>query len=511
MSGADARFDPSTLTHGGIDLTGVRALVAGLGISGLAAAGALLDRGATVTVVDGADTPAQRERAGSLPGARILCGPTAAGELPEGPAPDLVVTSPGWRPDNPLLVAAAAVGTPVWGEVELAWRLRPATGAAPWLTLTGTNGKTTTVGMLEAMLTAAGRRAVAAGNIGTPLLDAVLAEDPYDVIAVELSSFQLHWASSLSPLAAACLNIADDHTDWHGSAAAYAADKGRVYERAQVACVHNVQDPATEDLVRRADVVEGCRAVGITLGTPAVSMLGVVDDVLCDRAFVEQRDTSAAELATLRDVRLAGGGTLARHNIANALAAAALARAYGVPCTAVRDGLRGFVPGGHRIATVAEADGVRWVDDSKATNPHAADASLGAFDSVVWIAGGLAKGARFDDLVAAHAGRLRAVVLIGRDRRSLAESLARHASDIPVVDLDLTETGPTAVMDRVVRVAGDLARPGDTVLLAPACASMDMFDSYAHRGDAFAAAVRRLLGGDGIRDVGRGGGRATKG
>jgi UDP-N-acetylmuramoylalanine--D-glutamate ligase len=182
-----------------------------------------------------------------------------------------------------------------------------------------------------------------------------------------------------------------------------------------------------------------------------------------------------------------------------------------VPCAAVRDGLRGFVPAGHRIATVADADGVRWVDDSKATNPHAADASLGAFDSVVWIAGGLAKGARFDDLVAAHAGRLRAVVLIGRDRRLLAESLVRHASDIPVVDLDLTETGPMAVMDRVVRVAGDLARPGDTVLLAPACASMDMFDSYAHRGDAFAAAVRRLLGGDGIRDVGRGGGRATKG
>lgn len=511
MSGDDAGFDPGTVTHGGQDLTGLRAVVAGLGVSGESAARALLERGASVTVVDGAHTPAQRERAGRLPGARLLCGAGAVSDLPAGPPPDLVVTSPGWRPDSPLLAAAAGAGIAVWGDIELAWRLRPATGAAPWLALTGTNGKTTTVGMLASMLAAAGRHAVAAGNIGTPLLDAVLADDPYDVIAVELSSFQLHWAHSPSPLAAACLNVADDHTDWHGSAAAYAADKGRVYERARTACVYNVQDPATEDLVRRADVVDGCRAVGFTLGTPAVSMLGVVDDVLCDRAFVEQRCTSAAELATLADVRAAGGGTPARHTVANALAAAALARAYGVPCSAVRDGLRGFAPAGHRIATVAEAGGVRWVDDSKATNPHAADASLSAFEPVVWIAGGLAKGARFDDLVAAHAGRLRAVVLIGSDRRSLAESLARHASDIPVVDLDLAETGPTAVMDRVVRVAGDLARPGDTVLLAPACASMDMFDSYAHRGEAFAAAVRRRLGGDGNRDDGRGGGRATKG
>jgi UDP-N-acetylmuramoylalanine--D-glutamate ligase len=229
-------------------------------------------------------------------------------------------------------------------------------------------------------------------------------------------------------------------------------------------------------------------------------MLGVVEDVLCDRAFVEQRRTSAAELATLDDVRAASGGTLAPHQVANALAAAALARAHGVAAVAVRDGLRGFVPEPHRIARVAERAGVVWIDDSKATNPHAANASLTAFDRVVWIAGGLAKGADFDDLVAAHAPRLRAAVLIGRDRKLIAQALARHAPEVPVVEVDLADTGPVTtsdrsvqVMDAVVSRARELALPGDAVLLAPACASMDMFDSYAQRGDVFAAAVRRLL------------------
>jgi UDP-N-acetylmuramoylalanine--D-glutamate ligase len=248
-------------------------------------------------------------------------------------------------------------------------------------------------------------------------------------------------------------------------------------------------------------VVEGCRAIGFTLGVPAVSMLGVVDDVLCDRAFVAERRTSAAELGTLDDVRTATGGTLAPHAVANALAAAALARAHGVPPVAVREGLRGYTPEPHRIARVAQVTDVIWVDDSKATNPHAADAALRAFDSVVWVAGGLAKGANFDDLVATHAERLRAVVLIGADRALIAAALARHAPDVPVVEVDVDETeGMSAdqrarqLMAAVVERAAALARPGDTVLLAPACASMDQFVSYAHRGDVFADAVRRRVG-----------------
>jgi UDP-N-acetylmuramoylalanine--D-glutamate ligase len=282
-----------------------------------------------------------------------------------------------------------------------------------------------------------------------------------------------------------------------------------------VACVYNVADPRTEQLVRDADVVEGCRAIGFTLGIPDVSMLGVVDDVLCDRAFVAQRRTSAAELATLDDVRAGAGGVLAPHLVANALAAAALARAAGVPAAAVRDGLRGLVPPPHRLARVAESGGVAWVDDSKATNPHAADAALRAFDRVVWIAGGLAKGAgpeEFDDLVRRHAGRMRAAVLLGRDRDLVAQALRRHAPDLPVLEVAVAETeqvteqvtgqgtaddrgDPDALMDRVVAAAGSLARPGDAVLLAPACASFDQFASYAARGEAFADAVRRRVSG----------------
>jgi UDP-N-acetylmuramoylalanine--D-glutamate ligase len=300
-------------------------------------------------------------------------------------------------------------------------------------------------------------------------------------------------------VASACLNVAPDHVDWHGSLAAYTADKGRVYERTQVACVYNVADPVTEQLVRDADVVEGCRAVGFTLGVPGLSMLGVVDDVLADRAFVAERETSAAELATVADLADVPGAPVAPHTVANALAAAALARAHGVPAAAVRDGLRGFTPDPHRIQRVGEAAGIAWVDDSKATNPHAASASLDAFDSVVWVAGGLAKGADFSDLVARHGPRLRGAVLIGVDRAPLAQALARHAPDVPVVEVDGADTAgmPASVMQRAVAAAGRMARPGDTVLLAPACASMDQFTDYGERGDAFADAVRARLAGDG--------------
>jgi UDP-N-acetylmuramoylalanine--D-glutamate ligase len=481
------------LTDRDADWAGLRVVVAGLGLSGFAAADALLQRGAVVEVVDqrSGSREAERSQVLQIMGAAVHLGPDTATRLPA--PPDLVVTSPGWRPDQPLLAAAARARVPIWGEVELAWRMRPAVGGAPWLTLTGTNGKTTTVRMLTAMLRAGGLRAQAVGNVGTPIVEAVLSPEPADVLAVELSSFQLHWlgpdhAASPAPLASAVLNVAPDHLDWHGSIQAYAADKGQVYERTEVACVYNLQDPRTEQLVRDADVVDGCRAVGFTLGVPSVGMLGVVDDVLADRAFVAGRTTSAAELATLDDVR-GQGGTLAPHQVSNALAAAALARAAGVPPSAVRDGLRGFTPDPHRGAHVATRDGVTWVDDSKATNPHAAAAALAAFEHVVWVAGGLLKGADVDDLVRVHASRLRAAVLIGRDRAALAAAIARHAPDVPVVELASTETD---VMDDVVRTAAGLARPGDTVLLAPAAASMDIFRDYGERGDRFAAAVHRL-------------------
>jgi UDP-N-acetylmuramoylalanine--D-glutamate ligase len=323
---------------------GISAVVAGLGVSGFAAADTLLQLGAAVTVVEDGRGESLVEKATLLEvlGADVRLGPAAAGgnrSLP--PGTDVVVTSPAWRPSDPMLESALSAGVPVWGEVELAWRLR---GDTPWLCLTGTNGKTTTVQMLASILTAAGLRTAAVGNVGMPVTEAVMDPQRYDVLAVELSSFQLHWTSTMSAHAAAVLNVAPDHLDWYAGSAqspqeAYAADKARIYARSQVACVYNVEDPATEQMVVEAEVVEGARAIGFTLGVPAVGMLGLVDDVLADRAFVAERRTSAAELATLADISPA-----APHNVANALAAAALARAYGVQPVAVRDGLRGFRP-----------------------------------------------------------------------------------------------------------------------------------------------------------------------
>ncbi len=470
---------------------GVRAVVAGFAVSGFAAADNLNHLGASVIALDESDAGDRPEKAELLRvlGADVRLGPGSTATLPDDV--DLVITSPGWRPDAPLLAQARARGVPIWGEVELAWRLRDPNHDTPWLCVTGTNGKTTTVQMLDAILRAAGLRSIAVGNVGLPIVEAVMDPEPYDVFAVELSSFQLHYTDSMSAESAAVLNVAEDHLDWYSSMAEYAADKGRIYERVQRACVYNVADPETERLVREADVVEGARAIGFTLGMPGVGMLGVVEDILADRAFIEQRESSAAELCTLSDL-----ASPAPHFVQNALAAAALARAHGVSQAAVRDGLRSFRPDGHRIAVVGERDGVTWVDDSKATNPHAAQSSLQAYDPVVWVAGGLAKGARFDELVLAVRDRLRGVVLLGRDRDVIAGALSRHAPDVPVIVVDGGETGPVDgghAMERAVAAAAELARPGDTVLLAPGCASMDMFTNYAERGDAFADAVRRRL------------------
>ncbi|MGW2299472.1 UDP-N-acetylmuramoyl-L-alanine--D-glutamate ligase [Streptomyces sp. NPDC001809] len=464
-----------------LDWHGKKVTVAGLGVSGIPAARVLHGLGAHVTVVNDGDDERSRAQAAELGAEGITVRLGDGATLPSGT--ELIVTTPGWRPDKPLFAAAAEAGVEIWGDVELAWRLR-GPGAAPWLAVTGTNGKTTTVRMLASILAAAGLRTAAVGNIGVSLLDAVLGDEEYDVLAVELSSYQLHWAPSVRVHSGAVLNLAPDHLDWHGSMEAYAADKGRIYEGNQVACVYNVADKATEDLVREADVEEGCRAIGFTLGTPGPSELGVVEGLLVDRAFVENRQKNAQELAEVADVQ-----PPAPHNIANALAAAALARAFGVDAKAVRDGLTAFRPDPHRIELVEEVEGIAYVDDSKATNTHAAEASLAAYDPIVWIAGGLAKGATFDELVQKSAQRLRGAVLIGADRALIREALARHAPEVPVVDLDRTDTG---AMSEAVREATRLARAGDTVLLAPACASMDMFTNYNKRGEAFADAVRAL-------------------
>jgi UDP-N-acetylmuramoylalanine--D-glutamate ligase len=494
---------PAALRGPDSSLDGLRILVTGLGVSGFPVAAHLGERGAAVALVDGDTRRDESERIRILEvfDVDVRRGPQHVEALPQprdGGRFDLVVTSPGWGPDSPVLAGARAAGIPVIGEVELAWRVRGA-NSAPWLVVTGTNGKTTTTTMLASMLTAAGLRTRPCGNIGDPLLEAVL--DPeLDVLAIELSSFQLHWQFSMGAHAAAVLNIADDHLDWHGGAQAYRADKGRAYENVVRACVYNVEDPATRTLVEDADVVEGARAVGFTLGVPGPGSLGLVEDVLVDRAFIPQRYSSAAELGSLADVAAAvGTDDPGPHHIADALAAAALARSVDVPTGAVRDGLRAHAPGDHRSRLLAEADGIRWVDDSKATNPHAAAAALAACDSAVWIAGGLLKGAPVDDLVSRVAPRLRSAVLIGEDRAALREALARHAPEVPVAEVVVDSAVPSgpqredAVARRAVELAAQSAQPGDTVLLAPAAASMDQFVDYRARGERFGEAVRAHL------------------
>ena len=443
----------------GYDVAGRRVVVAGVGVTGRAVARVLRNLSADVVVVDAAEGERQRTAAAGLAADGVDVR-LAITELPDA---DLVVASPGWRLDQPLLAAARDNGVEVIGEPELAWRVRDP--AVPWLGVTGTNGKTTTVGMLEAILLAAGRRTVAAGNVGFPLVDAVTADPPYDVLAVEVSSQQLAWSPSLRFRAGALLNIAPDHLDWHDSMDDYVAAKTRIWTGATAIAV--VDDPRVGALA------------------PADAIRVSVVDPTADYA-VADGELSTGGVPVMRVGELQVGGA---HNVSNALVALALAHSVDVPLDVAADALRGFAPGRHRNETVAEVGGVRYVDDSKATNAHAAAASLAAYPSVVWIAGGLLKGADVDELVAAHGNRLRGVVLLGRDRDVVADALARHAPDVPVTVVTTTDTG---AMAEVVRCAALMARPGDTVLLAPAAASWDMFRDYAERGDLFAAAARAL-------------------
>ncbi|PKQ25718.1 MAG: UDP-N-acetylmuramoyl-L-alanine--D-glutamate ligase [Actinobacteria bacterium HGW-Actinobacteria-4] len=452
-----------------IDLAGKRVLVLGVGVAGASAVTVLEELGAVAVTVDDSG----RADVASVDEVDLT-------------AIDHVVASPGFAPHSPAIQAVLAAGLDVWSEMEFAWRVRRE--GIPWVLVTGTNGKTTTTHMVGAIATAAGLDVAVCGNMGVPVIAA--ARTDVDLVAVEIASLQLHFSTTISPHAAVCLNADEDHLDWHGSVEGYHADKARVYEHVQVACVYPAGDALVEGMVENADVVEGCRAVGVTTGAPAISQLGVVDGVLCDRAFSDQRRTMADELATVADLGHLVAGAVPPYLVFNALCAAALTRAVGVEPAHVAAGLRGFTLDAHRTATVATVDGVTYVDDSKATNAHATLAAFGGRpdQSVVWIAGGQPKGQEFEELVKALRSRLRAVVLIGKDPQLLQSALTGHAADIPVTVIEPGET----VMVRAVVAARKLARAGDTVLLSPACASLDQFTSYADRGQAFAAAVEAL-------------------
>ncbi|HEY4151994.1 MAG TPA: UDP-N-acetylmuramoyl-L-alanine--D-glutamate ligase [Pseudolysinimonas sp.] len=497
---SDGSRDLSALTSWRSEWVGLRVAVLGLGVTGFSVADTLIELGADVLVVAAQASDEHRELL-NLIGASFV---QADDEVPAalaGFGAELVVVSPGYPPRHPFLAWAVEQNLEVWGDIELAWRLRDkvvrSDGApADWVCITGTNGKTTTTQLTATMLVAGGVRAAPAGNIGVPVLDAIRDPQGFDVLVLELSSHQLHWVNRnaggvLAPLASVCLNLADDHLEWHGSRDEYRGAKAKVYDNVRLACVYNLADVATREMVEDATVQDGCRAIGFGLGVPGPSDLGLVDGILVDRAFLEERRTSALELATLADLHPAGLDS--PHMTANVLAAAALARAVGIEPAAIRDAVRGFRVDHHRTEVVGEKAGITWVDDSKATNAHAADAALSGFTNVVWIAGGLLKGIDPAPLVSKHAARLRAAVLIGADRSALREAFQRHAPGVTVLEVDGDETG--GVMTAAVRAAASVARSGDVVLLAPAAASFDQFTDYAQRGARFAEAVHAYLEG----------------
>jgi UDP-N-acetylmuramoylalanine--D-glutamate ligase len=472
----------------------VRAVVFGLGVSGFSVADTLAELGAKTLVV------AEKAEADLLDILDVIGVPYLTGEAATGvPAevvefePDVIIVSPGVRPHHALLTWAASKSIAVWVDIDLAWRLRDKTERlAHWFTVTGTNGKTTTVQLLTSMLNAGGIKAEACGNIGKPILDAIRDPEGFDALVVELSSFQLHYLGQIFPFSSAVLNLADDHLDWHGGFEAYRAAKAKVYENTVASCVYNVMDKSTEQMVENADVVEGARAIGFTLGIPTRSQIGFVEDILCDRAFLDDRDKNALEIATIEDI--AEIGVMTPHLMANVAAATAMARSAGVEPDRIRHAIRNFKLDAHRIELVAEADGVRWIDDSKATNPHAANASLASFDRVVWIVGGLLKGVDISSLIERHKSSLAAAIVIGADRTAVLEALADKAPGVPVAEI--TAESGSEVMSAAVQAAADYAEAGDVVLLAPAAASMDQFKDYADRGQSFAEAVRKQTGGD---------------
>ena len=447
-------------------------LVAGAGVTGVASARALVKRGAEVQLVDDKKIENSEFKVTHTSDADVRVF-------------DALLISPGWREDHPLVVAARENKVAIINEIDLAWSLKPA--SQKWLGLTGTNGKTSTVELTAHMIRTGGHSALACGNVGTTVIEAVESSEKYEFLVLELSSFQLHWLQDSDFIAGAILNIAEDHLDWHGTFDSYAAAKISLLDKSTTAILNGDDS----EIVSRANHWLG-RKVFFSLNTPAPGEIGIVEELLVDRAFVAD-PMEAAMFCELTEVT-----PTVPHNVANALAAAGLARVIGIDHEKIREAIKSFVPGRHRIETVLTKDEITWINDSKATNPHAAAASIMSALSVIWIAGGLAKGATMGELVARVKGRLRAAILIGEDRDFIAKELRTHAPEVEIVLVDLPSdyikgSPGNSLMESVVEAARARAKSGDTVLLAPACASMDQFLSYADRGDRFARAVKKVV------------------
>ena len=493
-----ARWPQDAAQH----LRGQRVLVLGLGASGLAMARWCVRAGAQVTVADTRSAPPQLALLqAELPSVRFIAGPLSA-ELVAGQDVTSVYRSPGLAPQEiaPVVDAARAIGLPVGGELDLFAKALAALaqqhGYAPKvLAITGTNGKTTVTALTGHLLEHAGWSVAVAGNIGPSLLDTLThhldAENLPQAWVLELSSFQLEGVQDFAPSAAVVLNITQDHLDWHGSMAAYAAAKARIFG-AQGCMVLNRQDEAVMAMLPAPVKLKGGKLQPrwhTTFGSNLPQQPGDfgLEEVNGMRWLVRAHDEAGPD-GSLFLQRLLPADVLrirGLHNACNALAALALAQAAGCPLAPLLFGLREYRGEPHRVQSLGLVDGIEYFDDSKGTNVGATVAALhglGPQQRIVLILGGLGKGQDFAPLAAPVAQYVRAVVLIGRDAPAIRQALAptgvalHDAADLP----------------SAVRLARAQAQPGDAVLLSPACASMDMFRDYAHRAQVFTEAVQAL-------------------
>jgi UDP-N-acetylmuramoylalanine--D-glutamate ligase len=441
---------------------GQRVLIVGLGTSGFAAARALASLDAKVRVTESGSTSEIDDRASVLRGIGVEV--EVGGHDLERLDADLAVISPGIAPTTAIVQALLAEGLEIWSEVELAFRL----ARCDFLAVTGTNGKTTTTSLLAAMLAKGGVTSVAAGNIGLPLIEAVSSIPAGGAIAVEVSSFQLATSITFAPKIAVLLNIAEDHTDWHGSLDAYAAAKARIVRNQEVddVFVVNAEDHLASEVGRRApSTVVPFSATRIP-ESPAGASIGVSEGSVVWRGH---------KVFGLEQVPLHGRGGLE-----DAIAASGAALEYGIEADAVVSALNDFRPLPHRFQQVALVNNVRYIDDSKATNPHATLSAVKGMAKVVLIAGGRSKGIDLSPLADA-VPPVMAVVVMGEAASALEE-----------VFNGLVPVMRAVSMKEAVRLASEASLSGGSVLLSPGCASLDMYESYAARGDAFARAVDEL-------------------
>jgi len=440
-------------------LSGKKCLVIGAGVTGKAVASALSGFQATAILFD--ENPKSHEGVVS--------------KIPDGI--DLAIVSPGWRMDHPVFEKLKKSGVEILSEIDFAWMIKQVVAPKQkWVGLTGTNGKTTTIKMVETIFKSANINGAACGNVGQTVIESVLNQKQFDFLALELSSFQIQWSQYPEYESVALLNIAEDHIDWHGSFDNYAKAKLKLINQSKKA----IANKSDKELATR---IKDQSVIWFSLDTPKPGELGLVENLLIDRAF-SPTPAEANEISEIVDIT-----PTVPHNVLNALAAAALCLSIGITYESIKAGLQNFSTDHHRMEVVLNKDEITWVDDSKATNPHAAIASLQSYFNVIWIAGGLAKGASMDELVIRTAERIKSVILIGQDREIIAQAFTKHAPTIELIRVDQISDAKQLMVE-VVDKAKSIATAGDTVLLAPACASMDQFDSYVQRGQLFSQAVK---------------------